>query len=152
MSETMNCTSTTEALNRLVAILNRSLPMYLSDARPWMGERDEAAQKRLAQIVTDQKALVDRLARMILDLGDAVDRGEYPMEFTGQHDLSLDYLLGQLVLGQQQDVTQMEQCVQQLPSNTMERALAGDALAQSKRHLETLQQLAREMGQANATT
>jgi hypothetical protein len=148
----MNRISTTEVLNRLVAICNRSLPMYLSDARPWTGARDEVARDRLTQIVADQKAMVDRLGRMILQRDGVADLGEFPMEFTGQHDLSLEFLLGELAARQEKDVKDIEQCVQQLESDTMARTTALEALDQSKKHLQSLQDLAQQLGLADSTS
>ena len=147
----MNHIRTTDVLNRLIAIHHRSLPMYLSDARPWTHRGDEDARDVLAQIAADQTAVVDRLGQMILQEGDSVELGEYPMEFTGQHDLSLDYLLDNLVSHQRNDIASIKECVQQLDHDPMAKAIAQETLGEAKGHLESLQELAQEYAAANAT-
>lgn len=141
----MNQTSSLEILNRLVVLHNRSLPRYLSEARPWTQPRDEAAWETLLQIAADQKAVVDRLGQMILDRGGVVELGEYPLQFTAKHDLSLEFLLRELVADQRRDVAVIEQSVGQLESDAMARAVAQEALGEAKGHLESLEGLAREL-------
>jgi len=151
-SEAMNGISTTEVLNRLVAIHNRSLPMYLSEAPPWTQRRDAAAREALMQIVADQKTMVDRLGQMILEKDGAVDLGEYPLDFTAKHDLSLEFLLGELVAHQRRDVAAIEECVRQLEHGSMARAVAQEALGEAKGHIESLQELAQEISGVNSAT
>ena len=140
----MNHIRTADILNRLVVIHYRSLPMYLADASPWTHRGDEDACEVLAQIASDQATVVDRLGQMILDEGDSVELGEFPMDFTGQHDLSLDYLLNSLVTYQQTDIVSIEECVQQLDHDPMARAIAQETLGEAKGHLELLQELVGE--------
>lgn len=116
--------------------------MYLADARPWTQRGDEAARDVLTQIAADQKAAVDRLGQLILEEGDSVDLGEYPMDFTGQHDLSLDYLLDCLIGHQREDVAAIDDCVQRLDHDPLAKAIAQETLGEAKGHLESLQELA----------
>ena len=117
--------------------------MYLADARPWTQRGDEAARDVLTQIAADQKAAVDRLGQLILEEGDSVDLGEYPIDFTGQHDLSLDYLLDCLIAHQREDVAAIDDCVQRLDHDPLAKAIAQETLGEAKGHLESLQELAR---------
>ena len=94
----MSPPSTTDVLNRLLVLHERSLPMYLSYAPPNRLEDHPRAKVVLDQIVEDQKRTIDRLATMVLDNGGLVDYGEFPMSFTGLHDLSLQYLLKLLIV------------------------------------------------------
>ena len=90
----MSPPSTTEILNRLLVLHERSLPMYLSYAPPHRAcAAIRKAKAVLDQIVDDQKRTVDRLATIILDSNGIVEHGEFPMSFTSLHDLSLAYLL-----------------------------------------------------------
>lgn len=146
----MNHIRTTKVLNRLVAIHYRSLSMYLADARPWTQRGDEAARDVLIQIAADQTAAVDRLGQMILEEGDSVDLGEYPMDFTGQHDLSMEYLLGSLILHQREDVAAIDECVQLLNHDPLAKAVAQETLGEAKGHLESLQELAEDHANINA--
>lgn len=135
-------------LNRLLGVHNRSFPTYLTSARPWIHGGEEKAAEALQHIAADQKEMVNRIASLILSNDEAVDLGEYPMEFTDTHDLSLDYLLHELVRYQQQDIATIESCVEQLNHVPMARALAEESLGAAKGHLESLKELLEETNHA----
>lgn len=132
-----------DALNLLLARQYRSLAMYLTDACPWVGG-DEQAEATLVNIVTDQNRMVRRIADLILDRRGAVDPGEFPMEFTDTHMLSLDFLLTELIHYQKQDVASIEDCVRRLARDPEGRALAEEALGSERAHLEALERLAKQ--------
>ena len=136
----MDRSRTIEILNRMIAIHNRSLPMYLADARPWTQHCDEAACDALVRIVADQRALIDRLGQLVLDREGTVDSSAYSMEFTGKHDLSMRYLLPQMVQYQSTMVADIEQCVQRLEGDPQAKSAAREALGEAKGHLESLQE------------
>lgn len=140
----MNRIKTNEVLNRLVAIHSRSLPMYLSDARPWTQHANDPARDALRHIAEDQRATIERLGEMILDHGGTVGWGEFPMSFTGKHDLSLDFLLKDLVDHQRQDVQAIEECTQHLEHDPLARATVEEVLGEAKGHLETLLELTQD--------
>jgi hypothetical protein len=133
-----------DVLNRLVAILSRSLPMYLSDARPWTQSADDQAAQTLKRIVDDQRRDINRLAELILDRYGRVDTGHWPMEYTDLNLLSLDYLLRELARQQQQTIAQIEGCVALLSQDRPARELAEEILGSEKAHLEALQELVRQ--------
>jgi len=138
----MNLVDSTSVLNRIVVILSRSLPMYLSDARPHYLHDQEDANELLSQIVADQKEMIDRLGERILEANEAVAHGEFAMTFTGFHDLSFAYLLTQMVNYQKRDIEAITECIDQLRFNPMYKALAEETLGMSKGHLESLEELA----------
>jgi hypothetical protein len=137
----MNRGNTIDVLNRLVAVHNCSLPMYLDSARPWTSRGDERTQTTLAHMVADQKRVVEQLGRMIVDAGGSVDMGQYPMRYTDTHDLALDFLLVKLIEHQQAVVRTMEECVTALRGDPPAQAVAAEALGAAKGHLESLQEL-----------
>lgn len=134
---------TIDVLNRLLVIEYRSFPMYLADASPWVGPGDEAAQTALNNIVTDQRAMSQRIADMILDLGGQIDMGCFPMDFTDMQLLSLEFLLHKLAELQRRDVAAIEQCVAAL-REPAPRALAEECLGAERAHLEALEALLSE--------
>jgi hypothetical protein len=137
------------ASNEAIGILNRSLAHYLHSARPFVGfgdPRDERIVETLEQIVADQQRLVDRIASLVLEQGGKVDLGEYPMEFTGLHDLSAGYLIKQLIAYQRRDLARLERCVELLRTAPLPRALVEEALGTTKGHLELLEELAKSDG------
>jgi hypothetical protein len=140
----MNSDASIDVLNRLLATLNRSLPMYLSDATPWTHPGDEQATQTLARIVDDQRRDINRLAELILQRSGRVDLGHWPMEYTDLNFLSLDFLLRELVRHQQQDIAQIERCVSLLSQDRPARELAEEILGSEKAHLEALEELTRQ--------
>jgi hypothetical protein len=129
-------------LNVLLVTLYRSLPMFLTHATPWTHSGDEGAKAALDNIVADQERDCRRLAEAIAARSGAVEQGEFLMEFTNLHFLSLDYLLGELVRYQRQDVARIEILAPRLQGEP-EHALAQEILGSERAHLEQLEELAR---------
>ncbi len=138
------------ALNRLLTILERSMPMYLSYASPWVRRGDSKAVTALEAIVEQQRKLAERVAELVLQRG-PINLGEFPVEFYDTHDLSLDYLLSRLVDYQRRDVAALERCVDDLQSDRPSAAVAEEALGAARGHLEILEELAASLGNSTAT-
>src|SRR5262249_10499764 len=132
------------ALNRLLVILYRSLPMYLADAAPWTRPADEEAKKVLGHIVADYKKYAGRIAELLLERRHVLGFGEYPMAFTDTHDLSLDYLINELISYQKQDIGAIEQCGADLRTDLPAKALAEEILGNARGHLESLEELRKQ--------
>lgn len=145
----MSLPSTTDVLNRLLVLHERSLPMYLSYAPPDRLAMHPHAKAVLDQIVEDQKRTIDRLATMVLDNNAIVDHGEFPMSFTSLHDLSLEYLLTLLVDRQTKLVAACENLANLLDSAPYAQAAAREALGEAKGHLENLKELQAEVAGGN---
>lgn len=145
----MSQVRTIEILNRLIALLYRSLPMYLRYASPWRTDRSEPAWRTIEHILLDQDALVARAAALVQELNGQVDTGEFPMEFTGMHDLALDFLVQRLMQYQRRDVERLAQLAQQAASAQVDRRardLVQEALGSARAHLEALEAVARGEG------
>ena len=141
-------TRSIEALNRLLVIEHRSFPMYLAYASPWTHQGDEKAAETMHNIVADQQMMAQRVAELIDQLGGRIETGEYPMEFTDTHFLSLDFLLKELHGRQRRDVAEIERLVARLANDREARELAEEALGMERAHLEAVEAL---LGQAAAT-
>jgi hypothetical protein len=135
---------TIAVLNRLLVLHNRSLPRYLESARPWLHSGDERSAQMLDLIAADHRLTVERVGSRILEHHGLPDLGAYPMQFTDLHDLSLDYLLGELLARQRALVADLTGCVRQLDGAPRDKALAEEALGAARGHLESLEELARE--------
>ena len=138
----------TAVLNRLLQVVNRTLPMYFSDVPPYIARGDESAIETLRQIVAEQQSLCRRINDLILEKRSRVDMGEFPMEFTGLNDCSLEYLLGRMIEYQRRDIKTIEQCVEQLHQDPRAKALAEETLGVFRGHLESLEELQRKPGAA----
>jgi len=132
---------TIDVLNRLAVLHHRSLAMYMSYAQPAWKRGDEKAKQTLALIAADEQATVDRLSQMISDANRNVRNGAFPMEYTGYHDLSFDFLLGKLIENQQDKILQIEEAVALLALSPMAKMAAEEALGAAKGHLQSLQEL-----------
>lgn len=137
----MDDNNTIHVLNRLYKTHCRSLPTYLSFARPWALRGDERAKDTLAHIVDDQKSLVDRIGAFILENKGQIDSGEFPIQYTAYNDLSFDYLVKKMIASQKLDTAAIGECVDRLARLPAAKALAEECLGAAKGHLDTLVEL-----------
>lgn len=133
--------ATCDLINQLITLHARSLPVYLSDASPWITEQHAHAKDVLDIIAADQLFMVDRLFNLMLKRDGTVAMGGFPMEFTGWHDLSLDFLLMELVRRQERDAESIHRISQQLAHDPEARELAEEAWGAAKAHCEALREL-----------
>lgn len=139
-----------DALNQLLTVLERSLPMYLSYASPWTRTGDKRAVGVLKRIVDEQQQLAKGVADAVLELG-PTDIGDYPVEFYDLHDLAFDYLLRKLLEYQKRDVAKVERIVDALQSHRPAAVLAEETLGMLRAQLESLEELSSELGAAKVT-
>lgn len=137
----MTAVDTNDVLNRLLILHLRSLPSYLSYAAPWQLKSHPRAAEVLEQIVADQRRTVDRLINMIMANNGTIDHGEFPMSFTGLHDLSAEYLIGLCIDRQRKLIRVIERYAEELGLAPFAQAAAREALGEAKGHLENLQEL-----------
>jgi hypothetical protein len=133
--------SSLDVLNRLLRIVFRSLPMYLVNTSPWIARDDGRAEAVLHQIVADAKHYAQKIADAILDRNGVLEHGSFPIEFADVHDLSLDYLIVDLIDAQRRDIAAIEQCVKLLEQDRASKALAEEVLGNARGHLEALDEL-----------
>jgi hypothetical protein len=138
------------ALNQLLTVLERSLPMYLSYAAPWTRKEDQRAAVVLGQVVDEQQQLAKRVADAVLELG-PTSIGDYPVEFYDLHDLALDYLLRKLVEHQKSDIAKTERIVDALQLHRPAAALAEETLGMLRAQLESLEEHSSELGATKVT-
>lgn len=132
-----------QALNELLTLLYRSLPMYLAEARPWVQRGAEKLSAAVSAIAGDQCLFAHRVAQAIVDLGGHPGPGSFPYQFTSVHDLGIDYLLQRLIECQRYDITRIGRCVEDLAETPQYAALAEEILGNARGHLETLEQLSK---------
>lgn len=132
--------NTVQTLNRLLALHARSLPMYLESAPPHRGFGDERIWASIRHIIDDQSMMVDKIADYIESLDGTPNRGEFPMVFTGMHDLSTEYIAKQVLDRQKHEVSVIEEISAALETGTPARALAQEALGAAKAHVESLEE------------
>ncbi len=128
-------------LNQLLHLLARSLPIYLTDARPIMHDGQSEALKILDNLANDQRRYAERVAAEILRLGCRPDPGRFPSEFTAKNDLALDFLLIDVLEYHEQSVFLLEYFVEQLERYPRLGELAEEILDNARKHLESLHRL-----------
>jgi hypothetical protein len=139
------------ALNEILVILHRSLPVYLSHAAPWVAHGNEEAHRVLARLVAEKEDHVHRLTELLDSRRHTIDRGEFPMDFTSLHDVSLDFLIKQLIGEQRQSVARIESCERRLAGDREGRSLAAEVLGAAQRHLRWLETLGSPEPVANSS-
>jgi hypothetical protein len=128
-------------LNRLLEILCRSLPAYLDDAQPWARMDARRVQAALDHFLADTQLYAERVVKAILDLGGRPQPGSFPGEFAAKNDLSLDFLLREVIESQEHDILAIGQCAARLESDSSLHALAEEILGNAKGHLEIIRGL-----------
>jgi hypothetical protein len=144
----MSKQGTYQALNRLLTILYRSLPIYLTYAHPWTHRGEEKALVTLRHIADEQQQMAARIAQHILDHHGPVEPGEYPIDFLDMHDLSLDFLITRLVQCQKNDVAAIDGCLLELRADRQASTLAEEALGAARAQLEKLEELAEQFSKS----
>ncbi|NLY01608.1 MAG: hypothetical protein GXY83_36440 [Rhodopirellula sp.] len=138
----MDRTDTIAALNGLLQILYRSLPLYLDGKRHWAPRGREEIAGAVAEIARDYQAYIQRVADRIYRWDGCIEPGQFPLEFTAMHDLGLDYLLKELVERQRRDVVAIGRCAEAVSDCPEARALAEEILGNARGHLDNLEELA----------
>jgi bacterioferritin (cytochrome b1) len=129
------------ALNRVLGTALRSFPQYLRWSRPWVPPGHERVLEALERIVNEQDAVAEQAFDVIDNLGGLPDTGEFPMDFTDTHDLSIDYMLREAVGYGRQDVAALESAAATKNMTPQAEPLVNEALQMAKRHLATLEGL-----------
>ena len=135
----MSAADSITALNRVLGVVLRSFPQYLRWSRPWVPPGHERVLAALEQIVTDQEAFAERIFDAIDDLGGLPNTGEFPMEFTDTHDLSIDYMMREAVGYGRQDVAELEGAAAMPNLAPQAATLTAEAVNAAKRHLASLE-------------
>ena len=78
--------------------------------------------------------------------------GDFPITFTGSHDLDLNYLMRRLVDFQKDTVASLEEVYQQLADDPIVQAFADECLGTAKGHFETLQDVVGSGSKPEAAT
>lgn len=141
----MDNAQTSQLVTQLIALHARSLPVYLADAAPFAATKHEHAKDVVNMIAADQMMTVDKLADYKVERNQAVSTGYFPIEFTGFHDLSINYLLSELVRRQESEISTIDAICDKLKDAPSIRPLAEESLGAAKGHLESLQELLRSV-------
>lgn len=115
--------------------------MYLIWAAPYRSPGDEPEMRAIRHVVDDQQAMCSRIVDLLLERNQRVSYGDFPITFTGSHDLSLSYLMQRVTKYQQGTVKAIEECCKALADDPLAQGLAEECLGMAKGHLETFEEL-----------
>ena len=140
----MDAIESIPVLNRLLGLLCRSLPAYLANVKTLGHPEGEKIRTALSRLVADQQMYAQRVAEAIAQCGGQPSPGRFPTEFAAKNDLSIEFLLREIVACHQRDVVSIRQCVGQLEGDSTLHALAEEILGNAKGHLDILLELVKE--------
>jgi bacterioferritin (cytochrome b1) len=114
--------------------------MYLVSAPPHRQFGEDGAWSQIQQIIEDQQTMIDKIADHVESLDGTPNMGEFPMEFTGMHDLSMEFILQKALSRQKNEAALIEQISADLEAGSQARALAQESLGAAKAHIESLEE------------
>lgn len=127
-------------LNELMVLHGRSLAAYLEYAAPWCDESGSGpGGEVISEIAASHQDFTDEIGEMILSANEVVFTGEFPMPYTGYHDLSIDFMLQKMVASETATIKRMLGCVEKAESDRV-RAVAERSLGASQAHLQELEE------------
>lgn len=131
----------TDPLSRLVSLLGSSLAMYVSDAGIWSYPGDEEIKLALADLVGDQRNIVERAGCILEDRNVDVPRHAYPIRFTATHDLDLRSLLPRISAELRGQVAAIDGIIAAGGPDAAALELAREARVSTLSHADVLDQL-----------
>jgi hypothetical protein len=137
----MNAFEAIPVLERLLKLLCRSLPAYLADARPWAQAGDHRIQAELDRLVSDQQMYASRVAEAISQYGGRPDPGRFPMSMTAKNDLSLEFLLSEVIDDQRRTAAAVQNCAALLEDVPLLHSLAEETFGNVQGHLDILTEM-----------
>jgi len=137
----MPTSDTTDTLNRVLEVLERSFPQYLRWARPYIPPGRESVMETVDRIVEGQDLLAARVAQQVFESGGLPDHGDFPIEFTDTHDLGIDFLVAEAIDCMKLDVAELQKLADELRLAPAAQSLVLEALGMTKGHLELLEKL-----------
>lgn len=151
----MSSKATNAILNRVIRVVNRTLPAYLRDARPWTYPGRESALETLSDVGMQQVETAERLSAWVLDNDGTPESGDFPLSFTSYTDLSIDYVIREALRRQAAVIAAIESAIEDIGMVPNAVALLQEALGEAKAHRDMLEDAASgkpNIPAANGTT
>lgn len=133
-----------ERLVELVRVLQPSLAMYLADSGIWSYPGPEEIRLAVADLVVDQRSVLDRAALILEEREVAVPKNAYPISFSGWHDVDLRHVLPRIVAGLERQQPELER-IAATPDDAAAAGLAAEALKSTRHHVEALKTIAAKL-------
>jgi len=127
-----------ELLNRVAVLHHRSLPTYLTYARPWVRAGSEAKAGIIDDMAADHHDLVQRILRVLEADDRPVMLGDFPMDYTDLNDLSLDFILQELTHYERRLLNTLQEIASWMDRDESSYLLVNMAIGMAMGHLENL--------------
>jgi hypothetical protein len=133
-----------DLLARLVTLLETSPASYLADSGLWSYPGPEEIRTALADVVREQRSVVERASEILQERHTDLSRPAFPMAYTGWHDVDLRFLLPRVIESLRRQAAECDTiAVAAGPVGDRAAAeLAEDAASVVRRHLGRLVSLA----------
>jgi hypothetical protein len=132
---------TASPLDRLLRVLQPSLAMYVADSGIWSYPGKESIKLALADLVGDQRSMIERAAVALEDRGTPAGSAVYPIAFSGCHDVDLRSLLPR-ILAELRGQTRALDAIIAAGADPVACELAAEARASAHNHIGVLEQVA----------
>jgi hypothetical protein len=126
-----------DPLLRLFDLLQPSLAMYLADCGLWSYPGSEEIRLAVADLVADQRNILDRAAVVVAERGQARPRVVYPISFSGGHDVDLRHMLPRLIAGLDRQRSELE-TLAATPDDAASAGFAAETLRSVQQHRDIL--------------
>jgi len=134
---------TNSVLSRLIDLLGSSLPAYISDSGIWSYPGAEPIKLALADLVGDNRSLIERAGTLLEERNVTPPRPVYPIAFTALHDLDLHSLLPRILTAMRRQVVVIEQMMDESRQDPEAHGLLADARQATLQHSDIFEDLAR---------
>jgi hypothetical protein len=131
----------TDPLSEIVSLLGSSLSMYVADAGIWSYPGEEQVKLAIADLVDDQRSIIDRAGIALEDRGMDAPRRGYPIRFTATHDLDLRSLLPRIVAELRQQTGGLEEIIESGGHDPLAVDLAREARLSTTTHADAIENL-----------
>lgn len=96
-------------LNDVLISVGNSLLQYVGECWPWTPEDAASIHPAMESLIERQKQQIARIVDLLVARAWPIEFGTYPTDYTDLHFVALDYLLPQLVDGEQALIDELEQ-------------------------------------------
>lgn len=127
----------TNPLARLIHVIQPSLAMYLADCGLWTYPGPEEIRLAVADLVADQRNLLDRATIVLEERQQVRPRLAYPISFSGWHDVDLGFILPRVIESLERQRAELE-VIAGVPDDAAAAGLAADGVRSVRQHLDAL--------------
>lgn len=127
----------TDPLTRIFDIIQSSPAMFLADCGLWSYPGPEEIRLAIADLVGDQRNMLDRAAAVLDEREQPRPRGAYPITLTSLHDVNLRHILPRVIGNLEQQRSALEE-IAATPDDAAAADFGADALRSVRQHLDVL--------------